>query len=101
MQCERPVHMLLQEGKNLSLSIGAVRSDEAEIAVFYLAHDRKGLQVDYRPLTIGGEEIKLSKARPQVLLQLPGDYVLHALTREKPEVFVLEFDGPVGRGGYL
>lgn len=101
MQCQKPVHLLLQEGRNLSVSIGAVRSEDAEISISYLASTNKGLQTDYRPLTINGEEIKLSKSRPQVLLQLPGDYMFHAVTREKPEIFIIEFNGPVGRGGYL
>lgn len=101
MQCLKPTHYFLAEGKNVALSIGAVRSTDTYVAVLYLAAKSKGLATDYRPLTINGEEIKLSKDKPQILLQLPGDYILDPVSREKPDIFIVEFSGQAGKGGYL
>lgn len=101
MQCLKPVHFLLREGRNLSVSIGAVTSEDTAIDILYLAHDLKGMISDYRPLNIGGVDIQLSKAHPQLLLQLPGDYIFSPVSREKPDIFMLEFSGVAGKGGYL
>jgi hypothetical protein len=101
MQCQKPVHFLLADGKNLAVSIGAVRTEDTYVSVKYLASTSKGLDTDYRPLTIDGVEIQLSKAHPQLLLQLPGDYIFDPVSREKPDIFIVEFSGPAGKGGYL
>lgn len=101
MQCQTATHFALRAGQNIVVSIGAVRDATTYVAVKYLAQSNKGLDTDYRPLIIGGEEIRLSKEHPQLLLQLPGSYIFDPVTREKPDIFLTEFSGPVGKGGYL
>lgn len=98
--CDKPVSWTVRESMNLILSLGATRSN-ATVAIKYLAMDRLGAEIDYRPLIVNGEEIVLSPGHPQVLLQLPGAYILDPTSVEKADVFVLEIRGPVGRGGYL
>lgn len=101
MQCLTPQHFALREGKNLAVSIGAVRDTATQIIVRYLAQSNRGLATDYRPLTIDGKEVVLSKDQPQLLLQLPGNYMFDPVSREKPDIFIVEFDGPAGKGGPL